>query len=143
MSGRERDDGLSEVIGFILIIGLLVIIASLYMTYMVPAQGREAEIQHMDYIKQQFLDYKINTDALWINNAVGTAITQSIKLGTEQQETSGSFAGFGIMKPVGSTGTLRINPDSIADNFTIGITGAVFASDNYTSYPSSTYTYTY
>ena len=39
MSGRVTDDGLSEVIGFILIIAIIVILGSLYMTYVIPSQG--------------------------------------------------------------------------------------------------------
>ena len=73
MSGRVTDDGLSEVIGFILIIAVLVVIASLYVTYVVPAQGREAEIEHMTYIKNQFVDFKIALDSLWINQNYSSA----------------------------------------------------------------------
>ena len=68
MSGRVSDDALSEVIGFILIIAIIVILGSLYMTYVVPSQGRDAEIQHMQEIEKFFTDFKLNIDALWYNN---------------------------------------------------------------------------
>ena len=55
-----RESGLSEVIGFVLIIGLLVVVASLYLTYGVPAQGRENEILHMNEVKDQFVEYKLS-----------------------------------------------------------------------------------
>jgi len=45
MSGRVSNDTLSEVIGFILIIGLLVVVLSLYITYIVPSEGRTNEIE--------------------------------------------------------------------------------------------------
>ena len=80
MVGHTQDKALSELIGFILLLALLILVASLYLTYVVPANGREAEIAHMDYIKGQFLDYKISTDALWINRQMVT-IAQAITLG--------------------------------------------------------------
>jgi hypothetical protein len=59
------ESGLSEVIGFVLIIGLIVVVASLYLTYGVPAQGRENEIVHMNEIKDQFVGYKLSLDSLF------------------------------------------------------------------------------
>jgi hypothetical protein len=59
------EPGLSEVIGFVLIIGLIVVEASLYLTYGVPAQGRENEIVHMNEIKDQFVGYKLSLDSLF------------------------------------------------------------------------------
>jgi hypothetical protein len=107
----KREKALSELIGFILLLGLLVMVASLYLTYVVPAQGREGEIAHMEYIKGQFLDYKIGTDALWVNNAQGVSISQAITLGTQGVKTTGMFAGFQIFSPVFSGGMLSVNPD--------------------------------
>ena len=40
----RRDEAISEVIGFVLILALIAIVASLYLTYVVPAQGRDMEI---------------------------------------------------------------------------------------------------
>jgi hypothetical protein len=40
MVDSRRDDAISEVIGFVLILALIAIVASLYLTYVVPAQGR-------------------------------------------------------------------------------------------------------
>ncbi|NLV26240.1 MAG: hypothetical protein GXY48_03595 [Methanomicrobiales archaeon] len=110
MSGRGSDDALSEVIGFILIIGLLVVVMSLYITYVVPSEGRTNEIEQMDYIKQQFLDYKLNTDALWLNNNIGQSITQALTMGTAGQTTTGMFAGFSLVSPIGSSGSVMVNP---------------------------------
>jgi hypothetical protein len=129
MSGRVSEDGLSEVIGFILIIGVLVVVASLYMTYMVPAQGRETEIGHMDYIKQQFLDYKISTDALWINNQKDVTTSQAITLGTQGPATTGSFVGFQIFSPVASSGTIEVNPNEISDSMELKVKNPIFNSE--------------
>ena len=58
MMPRCRDDGLSEVVGFVLLLGLIVVVFSLYVTYAVPAESREIEIQHMNEVKTRFTAYK-------------------------------------------------------------------------------------
>jgi len=63
-----------------------VVIASLYVTYVVPAQGREAEIEHMNYIKDQFVDFKLAIDSLWINQEDNISISQNIEMGTLGQK---------------------------------------------------------
>jgi len=108
-SGRCREAGLSEVIGFILIIGLIVVIASLYLTYGVPAQGRENEILHMNLVKDQFVTYKISLDSLFNNDKVGTAVSNSFTLGTSGGYTQGSFTFIPLMSPVNSGGIIAIN----------------------------------
>jgi hypothetical protein len=110
MTGKLRDAGLSEVIGFVLILGLLVVVASLYLAYGVPAQGRENEILHMNDVKDQFVSYKIGLDALFNNNRVGTAVSNSFNLGTSGGFTQGSVSFLPFMSPVSSGGTLAINP---------------------------------
>ena len=42
MTHKVNDHGLSEVIGFVLILALVIAAISLWMTYVLPAQGREA-----------------------------------------------------------------------------------------------------
>lgn len=123
MSGRVSEDGLSEVIGFILILGLLVVVLSLYVTYVVPSEGRTHEIEQMDYIKQQFLDYKLSTDALWLNNQIGASISQSIRMGTGEATTSGMFGGFSLVSPVGSSGSVMVNPMERSERMHITATG--------------------
>ena len=60
-----RDDALSEVVGFVLILGVIVVALSLYQVYGVPAAGRENEIAHMNQVKDRFVDYKLALDSLW------------------------------------------------------------------------------
>jgi hypothetical protein len=109
MSGRVTDDGLSEVIGFILIIAIIVILGSLYMTYVVPSQGRDAEIQHMQNVEKFFTDFKMNIDALWYNNQIGVSFNQILYLGTGGQTSAGAFSIFPIMQPVSSSGRVSIS----------------------------------
>ncbi|HOP66544.1 MAG TPA: hypothetical protein PLG61_02385, partial [Methanoregulaceae archaeon] len=68
MASEWQETALSEVIGFILILAIITAAASLYIVYVVPAQGREAEIRHMEYISSEFTGYKIGIDSLWIND---------------------------------------------------------------------------
>jgi len=110
MSGRATDDGLSEVIGFILIIAIIVILSSLYMTYVVPSQGRDAEIQHMQEVEKFFTDFKMNIDSLWFNNQEGVSFNQQLSLGTGGQTSGGAFSIFPVMQPVASSGRVAVNP---------------------------------
>ena len=118
MSGRVTDDGLSEVIGFILIIAIIVILGSLYMTYVIPSQGRDAEIQHMQNVEKFFTDFKLNMDSLWYNNQEGVSFNQQLSLGTGGQTSAGAFSIFPIMQPVSSSGRVSINSQPTI-NFTI------------------------
>lgn len=106
---RDSESGLSEVVGFVLIIALLMAVFSLYLTYGVPAQGRENEILHMNMVKDQFIDYKIGLDALANNNKEGTTVSNSFTLGSETAYTEGVMGIIPIMKPVSSGGVFSIN----------------------------------
>jgi hypothetical protein len=109
-AGWNRDAGLSEVVGFVLIIAVLMAVFSLYLTYGVPAQGRENEILHMGVVKDQFISYKIGLDSLATNNKVDTTLSNSFSLGSEGGYTQGGVMGFiPIMNPVSSGGTFSIN----------------------------------
>jgi hypothetical protein len=102
-------EGLSEVIGFVLILGLITVALSLYLIYGVPAQGRENEIVHMGVVKDQFSEYKVGLDSLFTNNLLGTTIGNSFSLGTSGGYTQGSNSIFPIMSPVSSGGIFTIN----------------------------------
>jgi hypothetical protein len=71
-----------KVIGFILILVVVITAVSIYLTYSVPAQGREKEILHMNEIRDQFVMYKLGVDALWTNGQVNTAMSTTFNLGT-------------------------------------------------------------
>ncbi len=107
---RTSETGLSEVVGFVLILGVLVLVFSLYLTYGIPAQGRENEILHMNEVKDEFVTYKIGMDSLFNNNKVGTTLSNSFTLGTGGGYTQGMMSFMPVMSPVSSAGTLAINP---------------------------------
>jgi len=106
---RHGDDGLSEVIGFIIIFGIIVILFANYMLYGIPAQGRDAEIAHMNEIKDQFVDYKIGLDSLFNNNEISTTMSHSFTLGTGGSFSMGANSIIPIISPVRSGGTIAIN----------------------------------
>lgn len=68
MSPGLNDEALSEVVGFVLILALVMAAVSLYITYVVPAQGREDEIQKMTQVRDWFVNYKTQVDTLWMNS---------------------------------------------------------------------------
>jgi hypothetical protein len=109
MRPARSENALSEVIGFILILVVVITALSIYLTYSVPAQGRENEILHMNEIRDEFVSYKIGVDALWTNNQIGTAMSTSFDLGTQGGTTQGSGSFIPIMSPVPSSGTLALN----------------------------------
>ena len=123
---RISENGLSEVVGFVLILGVLVLVFSLYLTYGIPAQGRENEIVHMNEVKDEFVTYKVGVDSLFNNNKVGTTLSNSFTLGTGGGYTQGMMSFMPVMSPLSSGGTLAINPvgpdQRITDNETLRIT---------------------
>jgi len=115
MLPHARDDGLSEVVGFVLLLGVIVVALSLYQVYAVPAAGREDEIAHMNAVKDRFVDYKIALDSLWLNSlnttrsAEGTTLSTSFDLGTMGGSTQGGGAVIPIFAPIASGGTVSVN----------------------------------
>ncbi len=115
---QHSDDGLSEMIGFVIIFGIIIILFSNYVLYGIPAQGRDNEIAHMNDVKDQFVDYKVGLDALFNNNKVGTTISNSFALGTGGSYTSGANSIIPIVNPMRSSGTIAINERGL-ENLTI------------------------
>jgi hypothetical protein len=134
---NRNEDALSEVIGFVLILGIITAAFSLYLVYGVPAQGRENEINHMNEIKDQFVSYKIGVDSLWTNQQVGTAMSISFPLGTAGQTTQGSNSIIPVLQPVGSSGTLGINQRTTTPEiFTVSSTSDIVNTTAMTSDPA-------
>jgi hypothetical protein len=109
MRFSNNEHALSEVIGFILIIVVIITAFSLYITYAVPAQGRENEIKHMDDVKDELVGYKIGVDALWTNGQLESLMSTTIHMGTPGATTQGTGGILPIVQPIGSSGTVAIN----------------------------------
>lgn len=106
----HTDEGLSEVIGFILILGIITVLLSLYIVYVVPAEGRQNEILHMNIVTDQFNQYKMTIDSLIVSGQKNKAVYNTFTLGTEQiSSSSGGFFVLPLLKPAGSSGSILIN----------------------------------
>jgi hypothetical protein len=129
-----REHALSEVIGFVLILGIIMAAFSLYMVYGVPLQGRENEINHMTDVQDQFIAYKINVDSLWTNHQTGIAMSTSFPLGTSGQTAQGSTSIIPVLQPIGSSGTLGINQRTTTPEiFTVSSTSYITNTTGMTS----------
>ncbi len=108
----DSDKALSEVIGLVMILGIIFIFIMIWSTYVVPNQGREAEIAHMNDVKNWFTDYKFSLDSLWINNMEydrsGVLISSSLDLGTLTRSTEATGFFSPILQPMGSYGSIQI-----------------------------------
>ncbi len=119
MDAEKRNEGLSEVVGFMLILGLLVIAAAAYQVYEVPSIGRNNEIEHMNYVKDRFVDYKISVDSLWINSmktedneydpVTGVTLSTSVNLGAGGGMVSGGGDVMPILTPIPSAGSVMVD----------------------------------
>jgi hypothetical protein len=109
MVGKDKEPGLSEVIGFLMIVALLAILFSMYLLYVVPIQGRDAEISHMKYITQEFIGLKADIDGLIINNKINMPIARSFELGTLSSVGSGALSILPLSSFIEATGTLMVN----------------------------------
>lgn len=110
MPAALNEEGLSEVVGFVLLLGVLVMALSVYQIYAVPAQGRANEIEHMNMVKDRFIDYKIALDSLWVNknNVTGVTLSTAFDLGTGSAATGGGGLSLPILSPVGSSGAVSV-----------------------------------
>ena len=124
-AARNRECALSEVIGFILLLGIITAAFALWMVYVVPVNGREAEITQMNSVKDQFTDYKISLDSLWINspygaswNQNGVTLSTSFDLGTGGGNTQASGIFLPMMNPIASSATLSLQNTSDTMNIT-------------------------
>jgi len=116
-----HDDGLSEVVGFVLVLAVIVVALSLYQVYGVPAAGRENEIAHMNQVKDRFVDYKISLDSLWVNDRSGVLLSTAFDLGTGAPATGGGGFVLPILTPAGSGGRVSVKEDGA--NLTIEAEG--------------------
>jgi len=115
MINNHNEVGLSEVIGFILILGLVTAAMSIWLVYVVPVNGREDEIVQMTDVRDQFTNYKISLDSLWINSNDQSnvplsyvTLSTSFNLGTGggNAQVGGLF--MPMLKPIASSASLAI-----------------------------------
>jgi hypothetical protein len=129
MDSTATDRALSEVVGFVMILGVIVVGLSIYQVYFVPAEGREDEIVHMGVVNERFTDYKVSLDSLWINNWTGSTLSTSFDLGTGGSNTQNAGWSINLFAPVYSTGTVKVNQRN--ENMTINWTQSGSIYDGY------------
>lgn len=108
-AGLYRESALSEVVGFVLLIAVIITAFSLYVTYGVPIQGRDNEIRHMDVVKDSFTTYKIGVDSLWGTMRTNAETDATFAMGTRGASAQGTMGILPLVAPVGSSGVLSIN----------------------------------
>jgi len=81
----------------------------MYLLYVVPIQGKDAEISHMKYVSQQFIELKSDIDTLIINDRVNMPIARSFELGTLSSTGQGSLSILPINSFIEAAGTLVVN----------------------------------
>lgn len=117
MAGKRsglNEDALSEIIGFVLILALVVVASTLYLLYVVPAEGREDEIEHMNQVQDRFVSYKTSVDGLWLRSLEGSgtrgvSLSTSFDLGTGGGNTQSSGLFLSFMKPIGTAARMSID----------------------------------
>ncbi|MDD1676376.1 MAG: hypothetical protein LUQ40_01420 [Methanomicrobiales archaeon] len=120
MHAQNRENALSEIIGFVLILALLMVIMSLYVVYVVPLQGREAEIHHMESVEGEMIHYKMAVDSLVISGTVDSDFATTFDLGSQSAtRSSSSFYSIPVLSPLGSSGSVTINSTAHAGAITI------------------------
>lgn len=130
MRGGKGEDALSEIIGFVLILALVVVASTLYLMYVVPAEGREDEITHMNKVQDRFVSYKTSVDGLWLRSlsefsATGTrgvSLSTSFDLGTGGGNTQSTGLFLSFMKPIGTAAKMRTQANS-GDRISITVDG--------------------
>jgi len=119
MTADKRDNALSEVIGMLLILAIIVVAMSVYVTYMVPEKGKVAEIRHMNDVRGSFLDLSYLIDSLWVNNQVHVPVTVPISLRTALEPSA-----IPLFVPISSSGVLSLTNESDSDGyFTVTFNG--------------------
>lgn len=119
MTNNHNEIALSEIIGFILLMGLVFVAVSVWVIYVVPATGREDEIQHVNEIKNGFTDYKNLLDNLWLNNETGVTTSTPFNLGTRGGFTQAGGLSLALVEPIPSTGTITIDAGDPPDTMSI------------------------
>lgn len=120
MTPRHREEGISEAIGFILILAAIIITLSIYLLYLMPTMGREDEIAQMSAVKERFTEYKLNIDTLWTSRQCTSEYGPALSLGSG--EKTGILSYFPFFSPARAGAILALNQR--AENITI-------ASDSY------------
>ena len=107
MNAHTRDNALSEVIGMILILAIIVMAMSVYIAYTVPEMGKKGEIIHMREVRDSFLELSYLIDSLLVHEKAGISVSIPVTL-----HSSPESAIIPLFTPVSSQGFLAIVNES-------------------------------
>ena len=138
MTISRREGGLSEAVGFILILAAVTIVLSVYLLYMMPAMGRENEIAQMSAVKDSLTEYKLNIDTLWTSRECTTDFGPALTLGSGQ--TGGILGFFPFLSPIQAGASLGLNQRNenitiTSDSYVLSSTGGYTESRAVTTTP--------
>lgn len=106
MNKRTADDGVAEVIGFIMIIALVVAVSAVWILVYIPDQGNAIEIDHSRVVTEEIADIKYGIDLLWTTEQedmnVSRVLSPSPVEGTE-------VSGLLFLSPPVGTGTITVS----------------------------------
>ena len=144
MKNTGNDVAVSEVIGFVMLLALIIAALSFYTLYVVPVNGREDEINQMNHVEEQFTDYKFTLDALWTSRLINTngpspvvnitpVLSSSTLILGNGGGTQQSGLSLSLFKPIASSATLAINTNG--DTFNIDSSSYQSSPDNKGEFP--------
>ncbi len=106
MNAHTADDGVAEVIRFILIIALIVAVSAVWILVYIPAQGNAVETEHARLVTEEIADIKYGIDFLWATEQTGVNVSRVLSPSpVEGTEISGLLF---FSPPVG-TGTITVS----------------------------------
>ncbi len=109
MDMQTGDDGVSEVVGFILILALIVIVVAVWGVYASSAEGSAKESENSIHILEQMSDLKYGMDLLWEANTTGVQRSMMFSLYPDMK----SDAFLPVMDMYPGSGTLRVVPSDL------------------------------
>lgn len=105
MISRRRDDAVSDIIAFVLIMFLIVTAVACWMLVVIPGQGSEAENAHDEKVLLEFTDFKKGLDLLWLNNKTGYSNSHLISLSPSERTSLSTLL---YLAPTLGTGELIV-----------------------------------
>ena len=106
MKKQTADDGVAEVIGFVLIIALIVAVAAVWILFYIPAQGQAVETEHARLVTEEIADVKYGIDLLWMNGKIGMNASRVISPSPVQGT---DLSGLLFFSPPLGTGTVTVS----------------------------------
>lgn len=88
---EKRDDGVTEVIAFVLILGMIFVAGMIWLTIAVPAQEEKEEFAHANMIQMEFSEFKTDVDNIWMANNTGVIFQQVFTLSPNGRQTDVSI----------------------------------------------------